>query len=126
MKLIFALFVSLAMALTGTLSASAHTQLHLSELSSPSAAQDGQVRDPATALHTAFYTHDDPHHHHHHDDGDEEDDHNPEDHANHSHSSAVAASVTWIDTTHWGAVVAAFDHDDRVSDPLYLAEHIPD
>lgn len=123
MRLLAAIFIAIAMMMSGAVSATAHTQLHLGELSS---AVSADHEHGAALLHKSLYAHSDHDHHHDHHQDDHDTDHHSDDHTSHCHGFAVTASTIGIDTTGWDAPARVIEHDDRVADPLYLAEHIPD
>ena len=125
MKKWLAIVFSIALAVSGGVSASAHTALHLAH------GADGveeTFSGASLVLHKALFPHDPYDHgdHHHDEENDSDSDHGPDDHAAHCHGFAVASPITPVDEADWSKELRAFEADILLPEPLYLTEHIPD
>ena len=125
MKKWLTILFSIALLVTGGVSASIHTTLHLAH------GVDGaeeSISGASLVLHKTLFPHD-PHDHGDHDrdkDGDSDSDHGPDDHAAHCHGCAVTSLITPVGGADWGKELRMFEADILLPEPLYLTEHIPD
>ena len=119
--------ISIAIAMSNAISAAAHTQLHLSELT-PGTHEAARGHDAAFRLHTVVYLHDHADHHKNHDadDTDHSNEADSEEHAAHCHSYAVTGSNLPLNLSTWIKNKVGLDPDNCPLDPLYLTDHVPD
>ena len=124
MKMWLTIVFSIALAVSGGVSASAHTALHLAHGADE---VEETFSGASLVLHKALFPHD-PHDHgdqHHDKEDDSASDHGPDDHAAHCHGCAVTSLITPVGGADWGKEPRVFEADILLQDPLYLTEHIP-